>query len=78
MTSELPRESPLWHRVLVISETMDEPECSIEHIRDLLRGLEEGFADTFDPAEDFPESAAHRLCGAMRRLLARLEGRPSA
>lgn len=67
-------ESPIWNRVLVLAESMDEPECSIEHIRNLLCGLEEGFADTFDPAEDFPEYATHRLCGSLRRLLAQLEG----
>lgn len=74
MNIEPPQESPLWMRVLVISESMDEPGCSIEHIGNLLNGIEEGFAEAFDPAEDFPEFAAHRLCRAMRRLLVRLEG----
>lgn len=64
----------MWNRLLMAAESMDEPGCSIEHAADLLRGLEEGFADVFDPAEDFPEFAAHRLCRSMRRLLDRLDG----
>lgn len=73
MKNTLSPESPLWSRVLVLAESMDEPGCSIENIRNLLCGLEEGFADTFDPAEDFPEYATHRLCGSLRRLLAQME-----
>lgn len=66
-------ESPLWNRVLEMSEIMEDPLVSTRQIRDLLSGLEVGFADTFDPAENFPEFAAHRLCRSLGRLLERLE-----
>lgn len=66
-------ESPLWNRVLVISESMDDPTIPLRQIRGLLCGLEEGFAGTVDPVEDFPEFAAHRLCRSLERLLGRLE-----
>ena len=36
------RESLLWMRLLVLSESMDDPECSAEHVIAFLRGLEEG------------------------------------
>lgn len=68
-----PVESPLWNRVLVISESMDDPAVSIRQIRGLLCGLEVGFAGTFDPAENFPEFATHRLCRCLERMLARLD-----
>lgn len=66
-------ESPLWHRVLVISETIDDPAIPLQHIRGMLCGLDEGFAGRFDPVEDFPAFAAHRLCRSLERLLGRLE-----
>ncbi|MCB1702706.1 MAG: hypothetical protein KDI14_17960 [Halioglobus sp.] len=77
MNARLSRESLLWNRVLVISESMDEPDCSVEHIANMLCGLEEGFAGAFDPADDFPEFATHRLCRSMRQLLDRLAERPT-
>lgn len=71
--SEMRGESPLWSRVMVISEAIDDPTIPIGHIRGLLCGLDEGFAGTFDPVEDFPEFAAHRLCRSFERFLARLD-----
>jgi hypothetical protein len=57
---------------------MDDPAVSIGQIRGLLYGLEEGFATVFDPAEEFPEFVAHRLCKSLERMLARLDTREQA
>ena len=73
----LPQESPLWMRLLVLSESMDDPECAAEHVIAFLRGLEEGFAHAIDPAEQFPEFATIRLCRSMVSLLGRLQQQPS-
>ena len=71
------RESLLWMRLLVLSESMDDPECSAEHVIAFLRGLDEGFAHGIDPAEQFPEFATIRLCRSMVSLLGRLQQQPS-
>ena len=73
----LPQESPLWMRLLVLSESMDDPECAAEHVIAFLRGLEESFAHAIDPAEQFPEFATIRLCRSMASLLGRLQQPPS-
>ena len=72
-----PEESPLRMLLLVLSETMDDPECSAEHVIAVLRGLDEGFAHGIDPAEQFPEFATIRLCRSMVSLLGRLQQQPS-
>ena len=62
-----------WNRVLTLSETMEVPELSTEDLQCSLLGIIEGFAHTFDPAEDFPEYATLRLCRSFSDLLERLE-----
>ena len=62
-------ESPLWTRVFVLSERMEEPDCTAEEIIGFLQGLGEGFAGSTDPVEQFPEFATLRLCRSFKHLL---------
>lgn len=62
-------ESPLWLRVLILSEAMDDSGLSTEQLIGYLRGLDEGFSATTDPVEQFPEFATLRLCRSVHRLL---------
>jgi hypothetical protein len=57
--------------LLLIAESLDDPVIPLERIRLQLRGLEEGFAGAFDPAEDFPEFVAVQLCRSLQRALQR-------
>lgn len=66
---ELSRKSVLWHQMLLISDALDDPDVPLEHVRQQLCGIEEGFAGMFDPVEDFPEFVAVRLCRAFQRTL---------
>jgi len=71
-----PHPALLWNRVLHIAESMEDPGMSLAQLRAQLCALDEGFAGAFDPAEQFPEFVAHRLCRSMERLVARLEAGP--
>ncbi|RLQ20692.1 hypothetical protein DWB85_16310 [Seongchinamella sediminis] len=71
-------ESPLWMRLYVIAEAMEDPASSEAEIIGLLRGLEEGFAETNDPAEQFPVFATLRLCRSVDKMLARLRASPAS
>jgi hypothetical protein len=73
MMTQASLETPLWNRIYMLAEAMEDQSSSIEHIESFLHGLEEGFGDVFDPAEDFPEFVAVRLCSSMAQLLSRLE-----
>jgi len=64
-------------RVYALSEAMEDPRCSEAEIIGLLRGLEEGFAEASDPAEQFPMFATLSLCRSMERMLTRLQKRSS-
>lgn len=66
-------QAVLWNRVLVLAESMDDPQLQLAQLRASLCALDEGFVGSFDPAEHFPEFVAHRLCRSMGRLLARLD-----
>jgi hypothetical protein len=68
-----PHQALLWSRILHIAESMEDPQISLEQLRGQLCALDEGFAGVFDPAEQFPEFVAHRLCRSMERLLAGLD-----
>jgi hypothetical protein len=70
-----PLQCLLWDRVLHVAESMDDPQVSLAQLQAQLCALDEGFAGVFDPAEQFPEFAAHRLCRSMERLLVRLQAR---
>jgi hypothetical protein len=63
----------LWGRLLALAESMDAQDCAIEEIVGFINGLDEGFAGTADPVDDFPAYAAIRLCRSMAQVLQRVE-----
>lgn len=69
MTTDLPHKSVLWHQMLLLSEAVNDAQIPLEHVRQQLGGIEEGFAGTFDPVEDFPEFVAVHLCRSLQRRL---------
>jgi hypothetical protein len=64
-----PGSDLLWTRVLALAETMEQADCDLMEIQDFLNGIQEGFADSADPVEDFPAYAALRLCRSMALIL---------
>lgn len=66
MTTPSP-STGLWQYLLTLAETLDRAPASLEDLHGHLLALEEGFAGTFDPADEFPEFAVVALCRALRR-----------
>jgi hypothetical protein len=59
----------LWLRALAIAESMDEPGGSLKEIEGYLHGLDEGFAGSADPVDNFPAYVTVRLCRSMAKVL---------
>jgi hypothetical protein len=74
VTARAEVERLFWDRVLGISEFIDSGNIAIEELRKNLLGLDEGFADRFDPANAYPEYVTVRLCRAIRNSLEPLCG----
>lgn len=69
MTPHQPAEDLFWNRVLSASEAITAADQSTETLLALLAALEEGFYDSFDPADEFPAYATVSLCRSIRRHL---------
>ena len=72
----LPQESPLWMRLLVLSESMDDPGA-LPSTSSLSCADWRRLCPRHRPAEQFPEFATIRLCRSMASLLGRLQQPPS-
>lgn len=68
MIADESREA-FWLRVLSVSDAALPGAVSRDQLSDLLSGIEEGFNEVFDPADDFNEYITLSLCRSFRRWL---------
>ena len=67
-----------WLRLLAVSDTARQDSVSPSLLLNQLSGVEEGFADVFDPADDFNEYVALSLCRSIRQWMdANIDDNPS-
>lgn len=58
-----------WLRLLTISDAARQDAVSLEQLRDMLQGIDEGFGEIFDPVDTFNEFVALGLCRSIRQLI---------
>ena len=61
-----------WDHLLAVAEAIDASAASLEELDSYLLVLEEGFADTLDPADHYSEYVTILLCRSVRRRLVEL------
>ena len=67
MSGQSERAALFWGRMVVVADSIECQQVSVEELIGHLLSIDEGFA--FDPAEDYHETVALLLCRAMRRRL---------
>lgn len=58
-----------WGRILTVVDDIDDPSATLCDLKAHLLAVDEGFSQTFDPADQYAEYLTVLLCRAVRRKI---------